>query len=512
MNRIRQRVRQRGRQGDNIPQSFAWYDTSTSNYLTLDGTSITQFLDRSGNGNDTAVQGTGTAQPTWDDDGLNGKGVATFDGGDTLALPAALYSIPNGNNAVFAVAKRNTEAGVGAMILSFNEGAGSGGGREFLAFSTAAGNTYFQNFTADAGSGCIVTGGTNTNYNIFSAFRSGTTQSLSRNDGTTTANTAADSEIGIDRGYIGAMDATNRPLTGGIAEILIYNRALSAAEITQVEIYLANKWGIYHPQASWINSYPDYMQDLIHVFKINKADVGANTTGNPIAAYWNPNAQATGAMTSLTDYGRGVNTATEATNPPINTANSFGSVSGLVFDGADTVLGAGSDSSIDNIFAAGGSYFGVVNVTSDGGGNRGRIWQKDAIVVLSTTDESAGDCKIEFTQAFSTTNGVWALTNRDIALGETSIIGMTYNSAATTNNPSVYVNSATAKAVTESSTPVGTASSDASDGFFFGNNGAGTRGYDGIQGEQLLTKTAMTSAQITDLMTRWATRYGVTLA
>lgn len=43
---------------------------------------------------------------------------------------------------------------------------------------------------------------------------------------------------------IGALNSTSNLLVGDIAEIIIYNRALTAAEITNVHEYLSRKWGI----------------------------------------------------------------------------------------------------------------------------------------------------------------------------------------------------------------------------------------------------------------------------
>jgi hypothetical protein len=43
-------------------------------------------------------------------------------------------------------------------------------------------------------------------------------------------------------------------LTGEIAEVLIYDRALAEADLLEVEVYLADRYGLYHPEAAWIGA------------------------------------------------------------------------------------------------------------------------------------------------------------------------------------------------------------------------------------------------------------------
>jgi len=223
-----------------IPSLQAWYDFSDSNYLTLVSTAITQALDRSGNGSHTAVQGTATARPTFTTGSQNGLPVAVFDGGDTLALPSALYAITNGNSTIFTVAKRTTETASQECVLVFSQ---TGVTRtNQLTFSGTSGSVLYRNNTV--ANDVTATGNTNTNYSILYGRHSGTTQAISVNNGTEVTNTNATNASTTDMATIGASQGTALYLTGGIAEILVYNRALTAAEIVQVNRYLSNKWGI----------------------------------------------------------------------------------------------------------------------------------------------------------------------------------------------------------------------------------------------------------------------------
>lgn len=223
-----------------LPNLTAWYDFSNAAYLTLSATAITQALDRSGNGNNTAVQGTGTARPTFTAAQLNGLPCAVFDGGDILMMPSALYALPNGANTAFIVAKRDTEAAVSQVLISI----GIANPANYNLFMPGtAGRIEFRSNAAAAGN-VISTGNTNTNYQLIQTRRSGTTQALAVNGGTAQTNTNGTDYASSSAASIGATIGGTGFLTGGYAEILIYNRSLEAAEIAAVNRYLASKWGI----------------------------------------------------------------------------------------------------------------------------------------------------------------------------------------------------------------------------------------------------------------------------
>lgn len=221
----------------------AWYDFTAAKFLTLSSTAITQALDRSGNGNNTAVQGTAAARPTFTAGELNGLPTALFDGGDTLALPSALYTIPSGPNTLFAVSK-NTDNLSARRVLAMTD---AGNGRYRMGYGTAAGGISattmsFSNTTTNT-IGVDNTGSVNPNYQIISCFRTGTTESISINNATAVTNTLA-GDITATGAFIGSQGGTIVFLVGGIAEILIYNRALNSTEIIQVNRYLSQKYAI----------------------------------------------------------------------------------------------------------------------------------------------------------------------------------------------------------------------------------------------------------------------------
>ncbi|MES3016219.1 MAG: hypothetical protein V4721_00510 [Bacteroidota bacterium] len=474
---------------------------------------VTQFLDITRKGIDTDVQSTSTMRPTYDSTNtLGGKPTISLDNGDTLAITGkqALFDIVNGPNTSFIVAKRTTEAGATDFLFGLFEG---GANRYFTRFESTAGQV---NFTSNAtGTGSTVSSGnTNTNFENIRSRRSGTAQAVAVNGGTPGSNTSAADEPGVDAGYIGSRMGVDSFLAGAIVEILQFNRALSANEALQVEIELANEWELYHPNAPWITHGSDYsplQRALIHAWKLNKSDAFTTSSGNPFALIIDSQPTALGAAPSLIDYsGRG-NTATEATNPPINTAGAIGANSGLLYNGTTTILNAGSDASIDDIFAAGGFFIGVINPTTVGENIRGRVWEKTG-GVLNVESVLASTCKLRFSQVFSVTAGDWITTNRDIIFGTANIIALSYNSASVLNDPVLYINSITPKAITETFTPTLTASSDAAFDMIIGNRTGSDRTFEGSWGCGVWMKSIPTTEQLTSLYTSIASIYGVTLS
>ncbi|MEI9999724.1 MAG: LamG-like jellyroll fold domain-containing protein [Verrucomicrobiota bacterium] len=77
--------------------------------------------------------------------------------------------------------------------------------------------------------------------------------------------------------------------TGKISEILVYDRVLSSAEQQAAEVYLADKYKVYHPDATWPLAYSSEVQAEIATNHWTKAQADAyvalqqNTSGVPTA-------------------------------------------------------------------------------------------------------------------------------------------------------------------------------------------------------------------------------------
>jgi hypothetical protein len=222
--------------GHALPDQQLRLDAGDTGTITDTTGNVTLWGDKSGNGyNATTDFGT----PRTGDSTENGLNIIDFTS-DRLFLPSALYAIPNGNNTAFVVSKRASEDG----SLDSTIGAATGVTNEYFhTYSNVAGSQLFTNKSGGGGSATFA-GATNTALNIATMRRDGTTQGISVDGDTEVTKTSATSSATIDDFFIGTAGSGAFPLNGSIAEIIIYDRALSANERAVVNQYLANKWGI----------------------------------------------------------------------------------------------------------------------------------------------------------------------------------------------------------------------------------------------------------------------------
>ena len=222
---------------------LAWYDVSRDDFLTLSGSKITQCLDRSGNANHSDVQATSSKQPERTEGSLNGLSGATADGNDALDLPSSVYSLAGGNNTIFGVGKRTTEAGDNDSIVAFTT---SSSPRLLIRFGGTSGTVNYRS----SASGSILSNGSNTNTKpqMMTGFRSGTTASISVAGGTPVTNTDASDVLNVDSAQLANGSGG---LLGVLYEVILYNRTLT----------------------TWILSYTSAEQTTIHASKLNRDEV-----------------------------------------------------------------------------------------------------------------------------------------------------------------------------------------------------------------------------------------------
>lgn len=199
---------------------------------------VASWTDKSGNGNN-ATQGTAGKRPVCTANQQNGKNALLFTAASsqTLELPSALFTIPNGANTIFTVAKTSNNAVDAERIVC-----GSVASANRYAMLTFNPNSYsFVNSSAGAGldSGTV----TVTDYNLAVGTRSGTARTLTINGADVTSDTNG-SDIEVAEMFIGSRNNAFDFMQGGICEILIYNALLSEADIAYNTTYLLNKWGL----------------------------------------------------------------------------------------------------------------------------------------------------------------------------------------------------------------------------------------------------------------------------
>ena len=147
------------------------------------------------------------------------------------------------------------------------------------------------------------------------------------------------------------------------------------------------------------------------------------------------------------------------------------------YGGSDGVINCGCPTTLDNTFATDASWAAWIKADNDGENNAGRIVSKNQWI-LHLEDESSSTMKLGFDSAFSSTNGKWNSTNRDITVGKWHHVAVVYNGSSVSNDPVLYIDGV-AVAVTESQTPVGSLDADASSDLVIGNDINGTRTFHG---------------------------------
>ena len=218
-----------------LPGCQLWLKSNDRSTVIQSSNSVSQWIDKSGKGNNTNIQGTGSKQPTTNATTLNNENVLDFDGGDVLLANSNLFEIPNSAYTLFIVAVQATQATERLMTWTV-----SGSSKTNMFYPNSANIGFFSNLSFDS----ITQSATTTNFNIFHFRRSGTTQAVSVNGAAEASETTASDVTGSDGLGIGASATNADPLNGSIAEIIVYDRSLSIAEITAVNNYLSPEWGI----------------------------------------------------------------------------------------------------------------------------------------------------------------------------------------------------------------------------------------------------------------------------
>lgn len=151
----------------------------------------------------------------------------------------------------------------------------------------------------------------------------------------------------------------------------------------------------------------------------------------------------------------------------------YGTFSGNFPGGGNDYLNVGSDASLDNIFAGGGSIeLWVYPTTWAGEAANGRVASKSNVGATGWNIHLSSDGGLILAVDFDGTAGNWRIPECSILLNTWHHIVITYNSSSVANDPVIYLN-AVSQSITEVVTPVGTVVSDAGRDMFIGarNNG-----------------------------------------
>lgn len=210
-----------------------------------DGDAVSSWLDQSSNGRN-AGQANGTKQPLYKTGIINGLPVLRFDGSDDFLNVPAIDLTGTSGLTLFVVVANITSGGDRIIfenstnINSFTDG--------FLLYRET-GNSIaaaLRGSAGGAGSNFVTTASVTSAATVISAVYD---KALATNEvtawlngtsaGTRPQNLNNTGTFGNRASFIGMRAGTTLPLAGDIAELILYNRALSATERQQVESYLA---------------------------------------------------------------------------------------------------------------------------------------------------------------------------------------------------------------------------------------------------------------------------------
>lgn len=234
-----------------VSPCLLWLDAADSNAVTLSGSNVTTWKDKSGNGYN-FTQATSTQYPVYTTNAVNGLSAISFtgagtNGATTQKLDNTSIVLNNSAYTIFVVAKQNSSnpsANGFNYLLKGNLSADN-----FL-FIGANPSKYFATFTGPSGSwwdtnantpnitttNTTLLMGMNVNGSALTPYYNGNI--MTAKTGTTGAFTGM--RIGD------AQDPYSGYCWNGlICEIIIYNTSLNDTQRQQIEGYLAKKWGLY---------------------------------------------------------------------------------------------------------------------------------------------------------------------------------------------------------------------------------------------------------------------------
>jgi len=208
-----------------------WLDAADQTTLSLNTNTVTSWRDKSNNAYTITVNST----PTYSNTGFNG-GLPCVNFTSGVYLQATLASqVANSDFAMFAVWNQTTDGGVNSVLSIGAPGTETALG--IHAIGSASYYNFYHFAVTDASTSQIYTYGV-------PVVHSGTRLSSVLTgyiNGTATANTGTDTANTGTSFYV-SQPSGNFPITGQVAEVLLYTGTLTSTQRQQIEGYLASKW------------------------------------------------------------------------------------------------------------------------------------------------------------------------------------------------------------------------------------------------------------------------------
>jgi len=208
-----------------------WLDAADTSTITESGGDVSEWRDKSGNGND-VTQATAADQPVTGTRTINGLNVLDFTG--TSWMRTVAETIISQPVTVFAVVEHDVIPAVGHYIYDSRGAANRHG---FVMTPTT-----MDLFTTTPS---LKAGTAETGIRLYMTVANSPNSSIAIN--AQVVGTGDTGAADFDMLTLGRRHTSIANLDGAIAEILIYDSALSDSDREAVETYLADKWGISIP-------------------------------------------------------------------------------------------------------------------------------------------------------------------------------------------------------------------------------------------------------------------------
>lgn len=221
-----------------------WLDASQITGL-VDGDPVPSWTDLAGTNH--AAQATSAARPVYKTSIVNSRPVVRFDGVDDQLQTPAFAFYTGGQYTLVAVTKLNAGTETRHVLNSDNNG---GTGPRIFQFRLAGPDLQFIGFSNNNNTNASDTQpATRTNWNVLSGIRRASNVQAYTNGASNGATALSGTPTGNPRSIaIGNQviygQAGNAYLSGDVAEVIVYNTALSDTDHASVVAYLGDKYGI----------------------------------------------------------------------------------------------------------------------------------------------------------------------------------------------------------------------------------------------------------------------------
>lgn len=217
-----------------IANLSVWLDANDSSTITLNGSTVSEWRDKSGNGRN-AVQATAASQPVYSTGQVNGLPALTMDAARSMSVPSWAFS----DAATVFYVFRHSGGNSGAIFQRGGVNAAHATLLEGVAPNLQVIARHFD--SKDSASASIGQNTYRAGMSLYSGLKSqvfinGTAATASATGTTREGNSYAMNLFGLS--------ATLYRLNGGVAELLYYDRDLSVSERRKVNDYLSKKYNI----------------------------------------------------------------------------------------------------------------------------------------------------------------------------------------------------------------------------------------------------------------------------